>query len=86
MAGVGPGAHHLKIATTGPVGTATIELDGARIENGLSGITLHMHVGDLNSATLELVAPTFEVDGEFQIHLPQETQDLLKRLGWLPPG
>ncbi len=78
--------HHLRIVTTGQVGQATVELDGQDVSNGLSGLDLRLHVGDLSSATLKLVAPMFEVDGEFQIHLPEETQELLKRLGWTPPG
>ena len=78
--------HHLKIATTSPVGRATIELDGEQIQHGVRGVAVRLEVGELNQATLELVAPEVEAEGEFQIMLPEETQDLLKRLGWTPPG
>jgi hypothetical protein len=77
--------HHLKLATTSQAGHGTVELDGQEIQNGLVGVELHVHVGEMNSAILELKAPTFEADGEFQIMLPEETQAALKRLGWTPP-
>lgn len=78
--------HHLKITTGGRVGQGTVEMDGEEIGPGLLGVDVCLHVRELNTATLELSAPTFEVDGEFQIILPEETQALLKRLGWTPPS
>jgi hypothetical protein len=79
------GKHHLKVVTTNQVGRATVELNGEHVENGVSGVDLHLHVGEVNMATLELVAPTAEIEGEFEVLLREETQALLKRLGWTPP-
>lgn len=79
------GFHHLKVTTTGQA-RGTVELDGQDISSGLSGLDLRMHVDDLNMVTLELKAPTFEVEGEFVVMLPEEMQAALKRLGWTPPS
>jgi len=78
-------SHHLKVATTGLFGHASVELDGEQIQSVLAGISLHLRGGDPNSATLELLVPTVDADGEFEVMLPEATQALLKRLGWTPP-
>jgi hypothetical protein len=78
--------HHLKIASASGHGHAThVELDGEPADRGLRGLDLRLHVDELNSATLELFAPSIEFDGETEVRLPEETQALLKRLGWTPP-
>jgi hypothetical protein len=76
---------HLKMVTKGNFGQATIELDGQEIQRGVCALDLHLVAGEPNRATVELVAPSMEVEGEFEIRLPEETQALLKRLGWTPP-
>ena len=79
-------AHRLKITSPSGHGHATkVELDGQEIGPGLRGVDLRLHVDEFNSATLELYAPVIELDGEAEIHLPEDTQALLKRLGWTPP-
>jgi len=85
MPAIGTGFHHLKVTMAGQA-RGTVELDGQDISNGLRGVDLRMHVDDLNTAILELKAPTFEVEGEFVVVLPEETQAALKRLGWTSPG
>jgi hypothetical protein len=78
--------HHLKIAsTTGHGHATTVELDGQPINRGLRGLDLRLNVDAINEATLELFAPVVEFDGEAEIHVPEETQVLLKRLGWTAP-
>jgi hypothetical protein len=78
--------HHLKVTTRNGAGHSTdVELDDQRISSALRGVDLHLKVGELNSATLELFAPAIEFDGEAEVQLPEETQALLKRLGWTPP-
>jgi hypothetical protein len=78
-------SRHLKVTTKGAFGQATIELDGEEIQNGLRRVALELEAGEVNQATLELLAPVIEVVGEFRIHLPEETRAALKRLGWTPP-
>jgi hypothetical protein len=78
--------HHLKVVTTGPLGhQATVEMDGEEIGKGLRKVALAVEAGEVNTATLELSLPTIEADGEFHVHLSEENQVLLKRLGWSPP-
>jgi hypothetical protein len=78
--------HHLKVTTTNGAGpTAVVELDGQRIEGALSGLEMRLNVKDINRAALELAAPVIEFDGKAEVFLPEETQALLKRLGWTPP-
>jgi hypothetical protein len=81
-----PDFHHLKVTATSQAGHGTVELDGTPIQRGLRGIDLRLHAGEVNAATLELVVPTMDVEGEFEVVLPEETQALLKRLGWTPPA
>jgi hypothetical protein len=49
--------YRLKVTTTGQIGQGTVELDGQDISEGLTGIDLRLHAGELNAATLELKAP-----------------------------
>jgi hypothetical protein len=78
--------HHLKVATKGQLGShVEIQLNGEDIAGGVRALRIDMEAGDVNAATLELLAPTYEVDGEFQVYLPEETQAALKQLGWTPP-
>lgn len=78
--------HHLKVTVpNGHGGKGAVELDGEQLKK-VVGIALSMRVGELNTATLELLAPEIEVEGKFQVMLPEETQATLKRLGWTPPG
>lgn len=79
--------HHLKVSSTTGHGHATkVEMDGQPIEQALRGLDLGLHVGELNIATLELLAPVVEFEGEAEVQLPEATQALLKRLGWTPPA
>ncbi|HEY5987611.1 MAG TPA: hypothetical protein VIV12_14740 [Streptosporangiaceae bacterium] len=77
---------HLKVTTTSQGGHATVELDGMRMDGALLALGLRVRAGEPNSATLDLYAPTVEAEGEFEVVLPEQTQALLKRLGWTPPA
>ena len=78
--------HHIKVTTTGPKGYhATVEMNGQDIGRGLRKVALTLEASEPNVAILELGLPTIEADGEFHVHLSEENQVLLKRLGWTPP-
>ena len=76
---------HLKVVTKSQIGQADVEMDGESQTGTLKAITLRVEAGEVNKATLELRAPTFEVDGEFEVLLSEDDQVLLKHLGWTPP-
>jgi hypothetical protein len=63
----------------------TVELDGESITHGLRGIVLHLNAGDLVTAQLDLLYLDAEFEGHAKVILPEDTQTLLKRLGWTPP-
>jgi hypothetical protein len=68
------------------MGMGTASLDGHSIENTVSGIDLHAQVGEPVTATLHLAGGLpVDIETEAEVHLPEETQALLKRLGWAPP-
>jgi len=68
------------------LGIGTASLDGHSIENAVSGIDFHVQVGEPTTAVLQLVGGLpVDVEAEVEAQLPEETQALLKRLGWTPP-
>jgi hypothetical protein len=79
-------AHRLKVTNPGAFGHQTVvELDGLDVSGALRGFDLNVSVSDLNTARLFLSAPAFEVEGEYRVALDEDSQALLKRLGWTPP-
>jgi hypothetical protein len=65
---------------------STVELDGDDITHGLRSVVLRLNAGDLVTAELELIYLDAEFEGQAKVILPEETQALLKRLGWTPPA
>jgi hypothetical protein len=80
--GVRPGK--LRISSSGGSG-AEVELDGQNIANVLTGLTLRMGVGEMSTATLDLVVYDLGAEAEVRFVVPDECRDLLVRLGWTPP-
>ena len=78
--------HQLKI-TAGQMGGpgTVVELDGQEIQRALVGLDYHLRAGDPTAVTLDVFAPEVVVAGEVEVRLREETQALLKRLGWTPP-
>ena len=77
---------HLKIACpSGLAHNTTVELDGQSITRSLRGIVLRAEVGDMVTAELDLRYLAAEFDGQAKAVLPDETQAVLKQLGWTPP-
>lgn len=64
----------------------TVELDGESITHGLRGIVLRLNAGDLVTAELDLLYLDAEYEGQAKVVIPEETQLLLKRVGWTPPS
>jgi hypothetical protein len=64
-----------------------IKLDGQDISTAIQGLTLDMQTGSIPFCRLDLriynVTELQDVSDKYLI--PQETQDLLKLLGWTPP-
>lgn len=78
--------HHLKIDSPTGIGQATtVELDGEPT-HFLSGITLKIESTEFVTAELRMVLAAPEFNGLAQITLPQESVDLLLKLGWTPPA
>jgi hypothetical protein len=64
-----------------------VELDGHDIANSVLGVTVAFKGGEMPAATLDLVLDEIPTDtDEVRVHLPDETRDLLVRLGWTPPA
>jgi hypothetical protein len=83
--GSGPAWRTLRI--NGPGHTSRVQLDGEDISSALTGMRLHLAAGSVPTATLELAlweAPT-ELDA-VRVMVPDETRELLVRLGWTPPA
>ncbi|HEV8653112.1 MAG TPA: hypothetical protein VG276_27900 [Actinomycetes bacterium] len=77
----------LKItAPTGFGRPATVELDGEPIGQDLRGVDLRIDADEIVTATLHLLHVASEFNGQAAVTLPEETQALLKRLGWTPPA
>jgi hypothetical protein len=77
--------HHLKVVTTSQLGTAKVELDGEDMAGAFAALELRLRSGEPNLAVVELAIPMADAEGEFEVVLREETQALLKRLGWTPP-
>jgi hypothetical protein len=78
---------HLKI--TCPDGVAqhgSVHLDGDDISHGLRSVVLRMNAGDLVTAELDLVYLDAEFEGQAKVIVPEDTQAVLKWLGWTPPA
>lgn len=77
-------AHQLKLTSTGFM--ATVELDGIDVTSAVNGVDLCLRPGEPARVDLQVVAMDYtSYDGEARVHLPEETKELLKRLGWTPP-
>jgi hypothetical protein len=63
-----------------------VELDGKPIGRLLRGIDLHLDVDDFTTATLHVLRVGVEFDGKASVVLDEDTQVMLKQLGWTPPA
>jgi hypothetical protein len=64
-----------------------VELDGHDIANAILGLTVAFKGGEMPTASLDLVLDEIPTETEdVRVHLPDETRDLLVRLGWTPPA
>ncbi len=63
------------------------ELDGVDISNSILGLTVTFKGGEMPAATLDVVLDEIPTEtDEVCVRLPQDTRDLLVRLGWTPPA
>lgn len=78
--------NQLRVRYRGP-NNAVVEVDGHDISNMVVGVAVGARVGEVALATLELqLRRGAEVDGPAIVRLAPETEQLLKALGWTPPG
>nr|WP_024067041.1 hypothetical protein [Streptomyces sp. F2]AHC28120.1 hypothetical protein pFP3.18c [Streptomyces sp. F2] len=66
-------------------GMGTVEVDGHDISPAVRGLTLSAKAGHLPRLVLDLLVFTGEIDGEAQVHIPDDTAATLVALGWTPP-
>jgi hypothetical protein len=66
-------------------GTGTVEVDGHDVSSSVRGLTLIAEAGHLPRLILDLLVFTGEVDGQAQVHIPDDTRATLVALGWTPP-
>jgi hypothetical protein len=66
----------------------TVTLDGNDISKALTGVTLTLGVGQVPTATLDLllIDVTEVQDAETRILIPDATRDALTAIGWTPPA
>jgi hypothetical protein len=77
----------LKISCPSGIGDhAKVELNGEEIGQDVRGIVLRLQPGYVVTAQLDLIYLGGEFEGQAQVVLPEDTQALLKRLGWTPPA
>jgi hypothetical protein len=77
---------HLKVTPGDKPGRYAVTLDGQDISHLVSGLTVEYGPGSLPRAELDVIAVETECEGKPDLYLKPGTADLLKRLGWTPPG
>ena len=80
--GVRPGK--VQISSDGVTGR--LHLDGQDISQVLDGVDLKLRPGCLPEVTLGVIVHDLTTEVEAKVVIPQETHDLLVRLGWTPPA
>jgi len=73
--------------TGGPHASASIEINGTDVSRAVRGLTLTMKVGRLPTVVLEVpVLQGLSAEaGEVDVRIPDETRELLLKLGWTAP-
>lgn len=79
----GPGPRKLSISSDGIGGT--VHLADQDISSALTGVSLKLGVGDIPTATLDVLLLDLTSEVEAVIEIPPATHDLLVQLGWTPP-
>jgi hypothetical protein len=75
----------MRIVSSGHL--ARIDLDGQRIDDAVTAITVDMHSRELPQVQLDLVTPDLDMAlGRVHVRIDDTTKDLLIALGWTPPA
>jgi hypothetical protein len=75
----------IKLTENGGIGTE-IEVEGARIENGVRALIIEASTGGSPRISLELgTVEAVDVDGHVKVLMTGATRDALIALGWTPP-
>lgn len=83
--GVRPGA--LRISGTGLPGGTAVELDGMDITSAIDALSLRLSVSEHPTGVLNVLLHKVDTEVENpRLVVPDETRDLLVRLGWTPPA
>lgn len=64
---------------------ATVELDGVDVSKAVCGLTMKMKAGHLPNVVLEVLVLDLSTESEADARIPDETRELLLKLGWTPP-
>ena len=87
MSKCGVRPQRLRLGGTGLPGGTQIELDGVDIAHAVTGLSLHIGVDNLPTAVFDVALRELDTDLEQpRVTVPDETRDLLVRLGWTPPA
>lgn len=79
-------SHTFRFEGKGATG-GTVMLDGEDISDGVRGLTLEAAVGEVTRVTLDIpVVVTSEAADNVEVFMPDQTRDLLIKLGWTPPS
>jgi hypothetical protein len=76
--------HSIRIVGAGPL--ARIDLDGQRIDNMVTGVSVNMVSRELPEVQIDLLAPDLDIAlGRVHVRIDDTTRDFLVALGWRPP-
>lgn len=74
----------LRIGSDGTI--ANVQLDGLDISSVLDAVDLKLRPGCLPEVRLGVLVHDLTTEVEGTVVIPDETRDLLVRLGWTPPA
>jgi hypothetical protein len=76
--------HSIRIVGAGPL--ARIDLDGQRIDNMVTSVSVNMVSRELPEVQIDLLAPDLDIAlGRVHVRIDDTTRDFLIMLGWRPP-
>lgn len=60
-------------------------LDGVNYVDSIKSVTLHASPNERRLVVEAMVWERVDVEGEMTVEVPQETHELLVKMGWTPP-
>ncbi|MFC9085346.1 hypothetical protein [Nocardiopsis dassonvillei] len=82
-----PEPHAFRLSGQGPTSEGyALVLDGHDITNAVTGIALHIEAQQHPVLVLHPCVFETDVESQVDVHIAEDTHDLLVRLGWTPPA